>query len=405
MSNLFSSKYIVWILLVVSATILAITTGVRQSLGLFIAPMSQSLGLDIVSISFALAVGQFMWGLTQPFFGVIADKKGSLGVLIFGAILISSGLILTTFVHSSFGLMMTLGILSASGAGAGSFSVLIGTIVKRIPVEKRSFAGGFINAGGSMGQFIFAPLSQAIISAFGWVSAIVTLAASTLLTIPLAYSLQPKKTLTIEKNQPIENGLTLRQQIHQALKNKSYYYVHAGFFTCGFHVAFLVTHLPGEIALSGHMASVSAVSLSLIGLFNIAGSLYAGHLGTKYRMKYILAVMYASRAVMIAIYLCSPKTSLTFYIFAAGLGFTWLATIPPTAGLVGKLFGTQYLATLFGLTLLTHQIGGFLGAWLGGLFVDHTGNYAWMWYLDMALALFAALINLPIKEEKVHRAP
>jgi len=404
-SNLFSSKYIVWILLVVSATILAITTGVRQSLGLFIAPMSQSLGLDIVSISFALAVGQFMWGLTQPFFGVIADKKGSLGVLIFGAILISSGLILTTFVHSSFGLMMTLGILSASGAGAGSFSVLIGTIVKRIPVEKRSFAGGFINAGGSMGQFIFAPLSQAIISAFGWVSAIVTLAASTLLTIPLAYSLQPKKTLTIEKNQPIENGLTLRQQIHQALKNKSYYYVHAGFFTCGFHVAFLVTHLPGEIALSGHMASVSAVSLSLIGLFNIAGSLYAGHLGTKYRMKYILAVMYASRAVMIAIYLCSPKTSLTFYIFAAGLGFTWLATIPPTAGLVGKLFGTQYLATLFGLTLLTHQIGGFLGAWLGGLFVDHTGNYAWMWYLDMALALFAALINLPIKEEKVHRAP
>ena len=405
MSNLFSSKYIVWILLVVSATILAITTGVRQSLGLFIAPMSQSLGLDIVSISFALAVGQFMWGLTQPFFGVIADKKGSLGVLIFGAILISSGLILTTFVHSSFGLMMTLGILSASGAGAGSFSVLIGTIVKRIPVEKRSFAGGFINAGGSMGQFIFAPLSQAIISAFGWVSAIVTLAASTLLTIPLAYSLQPKKTLTIEKNQSIENGLTLRQQIHQALKNKSYYYVHAGFFTCGFHVAFLVTHLPGEIALSGHMASVSAVSLSLIGLFNIAGSLYAGHLGTKYRMKYILAVMYASRAVMIAIYLCSPKTSLTFYIFAAGLGFTWLATIPPTAGLVGKLFGTQYLATLFGLTLLTHQIGGFLGAWLGGLFVDHTGNYAWMWYLDMALALFAALINLPIKEEKVHRAP
>lgn len=405
MSNLFSSKYTVWILLVVSATILAITTGVRQSLGLFIAPMSQSLGLDIVSISFALAVGQFMWGLTQPFFGVIADKKGSLGVLIFGAILISSGLILTTFVHSSFGLMMTLGILSASGAGAGSFSVLIGTIVKRIPVEKRSFAGGFINAGGSMGQFIFAPLSQAIISAFGWVSAIVTLAASTLLTIPLAYSLQPKKTLTIEKNQPIENGLTLRQQIHQALKNKSYYYVHAGFFTCGFHVAFLVTHLPGEIALSGHMASVSAVSLSLIGLFNIAGSLYAGHLGTKYRMKYILAVMYASRAVMIAIYLFAPKTSLTFYIFAAGLGFTWLATIPPTAGLVGKLFGTQYLATLFGLTLLTHQIGGFLGAWLGGLFVDHTGNYAWMWYLDMALALFAALINLPIKEEKVHRAP
>lgn len=400
----FTSKYAAWILIITSALILAITMGVRQSMGLFIAPINHSLGLDLVSISFALAIGQFMWGLAQPLFGAVADKKGSLGVLIAGALLLFFGLALTPFVESEFGLIITLGLLSAAGAGAGSFSILIGATSKQLPANKRAFAGGFINAGGSFGQFVFAPLSQAMISAFGWVSAMFTLAASTLLTIPLAYVLKPSKEEKLATKQAsAEDELKLSHQIYQAFKDKSYLCLHAGFFTCGFHIAFLVTHLPGEVALCGHEASVSAISLSLIGLFNIAGSLFAGHLGTKYRMKYILAIMYASRVVMIAIYLLSPKTELTFYIFAASLGFTWLATVPPTAGLVGKLFGTKYLATLFGLTLLTHQIGGFLGAWLGGLFMNHHGDYSWMWYLDMALALLAALVNLPIKEEKVIR--
>ena len=176
-----------------------------------------------------------------------------------------------------------------------------------------------------------------------------------------------------------------------------------GFFTCGFHVAFLVTHLPHEVALCGHSANVSAYSLALIGLFNIFGSLYAGYLGTKYKMKYILAFIYASRALMIIIYLLSPKTELTFYIFSIAIGFTWLATVPPTAGIVGKLFGTKYLATLFGLTLLSHQIGGFFGAYLGGLFINSYGNFSLMWYLDIALAIVAALANLPIKEEKINK--
>lgn len=396
------TQHSAWILIIASASILAITMGARQSLGLFVAPISFSTGLDIVSISFALAVGQFMWGLAQPIFGAVADKKGSFGVLVFGALLLFSGLILTPFIESQFSLVLTLGILSAAGAGAGSFSILIGATSKQLPIEKRAFAGGFINAGGSFGQFLFAPLTQAIISRFGWVWAMATLAFSTLLTIPLSSLLKPKKV--IEKpltSDDIVNELGLSAQIRQAMKNTSYLCLHAGFFTCGFHIAFLVTHLPGEVALCGHTASVSAMSLALIGLFNIAGSLYAGHLGTKYRMKYILAIMYASRAVMIAIYLLSPKTPLTFYIFAAALGFTWLATVPPTAGLVGKLFGTRYLATLFGLTLLTHQIGGFLGAWLGGLVMAHDGDFLWMWYLDIILASLAAFVNLPIKEKTV----
>ena len=190
----------------------------------------------------------------------------------------------------------------------------------------------------------------------------------------------------------------MRAQLAAAMRNPSYLLLHVGFFTCGFHIAFLVTHLPGEVAMCGLPASVSAGALALIGLFNIAGSLSAGALGNRYRMKSLLAAIYGARALIVLAYMLAPKTPLTFYVFGAVLGFTWLATVPPTAGLVGKLFGTRYLATLFGLTLLSHQIGGFFGAWLGGLAVVHQGSYQWMWYADIALALGAALANLPIRE-------
>lgn len=389
-----------WLIMLSSAAILAITMGARQSVGIFVAPIDATTGLGIVSISFALAVGQFMWGLAQPVFGAIADKRGSYGVLVLGAFMLAGGLALTPFVNSEWSLVLTMGILSAAGAGAGSFSILIGATSQQLPPEQRSFAGGFINAGGSLGQFIFAPLLQAIISGFGWVSAMFTMAAATLLTIPLASVLCGKRApeLAVAAEQ---NSLGLLEQIRLAMQDRSYLCLHAGFFTCGFHIAFLVTHLPGEVALCGHSAHVSAAALAIIGLFNIAGSLFAGKLGSHYRMKYILAVMYGSRAVMIGLYLLAPKTELTFYIFAMALGFTWLATVPPTAGLVGKLFGTRYLATLFGLTLLSHQIGGFLGAWLGGISMAHDGNYLWMWYADIGLAALAALVNLPIREDKV----
>ncbi|TCL37692.1 putative MFS family arabinose efflux permease [Anaerospora hongkongensis] len=389
-----------WLVLLSSAAILAITMGARQSVGIFVSPIDATTGLGIVSISFALAVGQFMWGLAQPVFGAIADKKGSYGVLVFGAFMLAGGLALTPFVHSEWSLVLTMGILSAAGAGAGSFSILIGATSQQLPPEQRSFAGGFINAGGSLGQFIFAPLLQAIISGFGWIAAMFTMAATTLLTIPLASLLTGKRSqaAVVETAQA---SIGLMEQIRIAMQDRSYLCLHAGFFTCGFHIAFLVTHLPGEVALCGHSAHVSAAALAIIGLFNIAGSLFAGKLGSHYRMKYILAVMYGSRAVMIGLYLLAPKTELTFYIFAMALGFTWLATVPPTAGLVGKLFGTRYLATLFGLTLLSHQIGGFLGAWLGGISMAHDGNYLWMWYADIGLAALAALVNLPIREDKV----
>jgi MFS family permease len=398
-----------WLLILAASAILMITMGARLTTGLFMSPINTSTGLGIASISFALAIGQFVWGAAQPVFGAVADKYGSAKVIILGALMLAAGMALTPFVSSQWGLMFTMGFLSAAGAGAGSFSILIGATAQRLPAARRPFAAGFINAGGSFGQFVFAPLMQVIISSAGWIAAMLTMAATTLLTIPLAWPLRRGAGLTAVAGAPAAKpveapGMGLGKQIKIALKDPSYLFLHAGFFTCGFHIAFLVTHLPGEVALCGLSAGVSATALALIGLFNIAGSLTAGALSTRYRMKSLLALMYASRAVIIVIYLLAPKTPLTFYIFAGALGFTWLATVPPTAGLVGKLFGMRYLSTLFGLTLLSHQIGGFLGAWLGGLSFVHFGDYTWMWYADILLAVGAALINLPIREAHVARA-
>ena len=387
-----------WSLVISAAAIMAVTMGIRQSMGLFVSPLNTSTGLGIVTVSFAMAVAQFAWGAAQPIFGMLADRVGSFKVIVLGTLMLALGLVITPFMRSGFGLMFAVGILTAAGAGAGSFSILIGAAAQRLPAERRSTAAGFINAGGSFGQFIFAPITQALISSFNWIMAIFALAAASLSTILLALPLREKRGIAEKRAVARDDEVTLRDQLHIAFKDRSYLCLHAGFFTCGFHIAFLVTHLPGEVNLCGLPASVGAASIAIIGLANVAGSIYAGCLGQTQRMKMILFWMYASRAFAIAIYLVAPKTEQTFYIFAATLGFTWLATVPPTAGLIGKLFGPRYLGTLFGFALLSHQIGGFFGAWLGGITFVQSGSYQWMWYADILLASIAALVNLPIRE-------
>lgn len=387
-----------WTLVISSAAILAVTMGIRQSLGLFVSPLNTSTGIGIVTISFAMAVAQLTWGAAQPLFGMLADKVSSFQVIVIGTFLLAIGLAITPFMHSGLGLVFAIGIVTAAGAGAGSFSILIGAAAQRLSAEQRSTAAGFINAGGSMGQFIFAPLTQGLINAFSWVTALFALAVTALTSILLALPLREKNTVTHPPANQQADGITLSEQLRIAFKDRSYLCLSAGFFTCGFHIAFLVTHLPGEVSLCGLPASVGAASLAIIGLSNVVGSIVAGWLGQTKRMKMILFWMYASRALAIAIYLLAPKTALTFYLFAAVLGFTWLATVPPTAGLVGKLFGPRYLATLFGFTLFSHQVGGFFGAWLGGITLIQSGSYQWMWYADIALAISAALVNLPIRE-------
>jgi predicted MFS family arabinose efflux permease len=386
------------IITLAAAGIMAVTMGARQSLGLFIAPIETSTGISIATISLALAIGQFTWGAIQPIAGVVADLFGSRIVLIGGLLLLALGSAISPFMNSGFGMIISLGLLSAIGAGAGSVSVLMGAAAQRLPIEARGSASGVINAGGSFGQFVFAPIMQKLLQSTGWMGAMWAMAVMALAALPLVGKLTSPVELAV-KHKAEDSGIT--KAIGTAMKNPSYLLLHAGFFTCGFHVAFLVTHLPGEVNLCGLPPSVASWSIALIGLANIFGSLYAGSCISKYRSKYILAAMYGSRVLLIGLYLLMPRTELTFYLFAAGLGFTWLATVPPTVAIVGKLFGIRYLTTLFSFTVLTHQVGGFFGAYLGGLVITRFGDYGWMWYADMALAATAAVINLPIQEAPV----
>ena len=386
-----------WPVVLACATLLAATTGVRLSLGLFVGPLAAT-GIGIASVSLVLALGQFFWGAVQPLFGLLAGHIGARPVIVYGGLLLGLGLLLAPLFHSEFGLIMTLGILSAAGAGAGSFSILIGAAAQRVDAGRRAFASGVINAGGSLGQLLLAPLTQLVITTWSWSIAMWGLAAVGFATVFLARPVAgpytaPVDVLVVSQQ---SSGTALRR----AFGDRSYLCLHAGFFTCGFHIAFLVTHLPSEIALCGLPSSSAGVALGLIGLFNIGGSIAVGWLGGRFRMKLLLAELYAIRAVLIIAYLLAPKTLTTLYLFAGALGMTWLATVPPTAGLVGKLFGTRHLSTLFGLTLLSHQIGAFFGAWLGGVALSMTGSYRWIWYADAALAGAAALMSLPIREAR-----
>lgn len=378
-----------------AAGILLLLMGIRQSTGLYLSPINTSTGLGIVSLSFALAIGQFVWGAVQPIAGAIADHWGPRPVLLGGVLLFAAATAATPFMTDGVGFAITLGILSAAGAGSASFSVLMGVVAQRLPVESRGSASGIINAGSSLGQFIIAPITQQVIQLFGWMQAMWAMAILSLTALPLVGKLT-HHTTAVHAPAAVQGGL--RQALKDACKSPSYGLLHAGFFTCGFHIAFLVTHLPGEVDLCGLPPSVASWSLAIIGLANIAGSLYVGGCINRFRSKHILCVMYGSRALLVIWYLLMPKEAWVFYIFAAGLGFTWLATVPPTAAIVSKLFGSRYIATLFGLTLLSHQIGGFLGAWLGGLAIANYGDLSIMWYADIGLAAFAALVNLPIQE-------
>ena len=387
-----------WVITLAAAAILMVTMGARQSLGLFISPLQSSTGLGITTISLAFAIAQLMWGVIQPISGAVADRYGPAKILIAGLVVLAIGMALTPFMTSGFGLIVSLGVLSAIGSGAGSFSVLIGAAAQHLTTDKRGKAAGIINAGGSLGQFVFAPVAQTLIQMLGWMGAMWSLAVITVGALPLVGVVSPAG--------PVRGGggavgSAPWQAVQDAIEDRSYLLLHAGFFTCGFHIAFLVTHLPGEVNLCGLPPAVASWSLALIGLANIAGSLIAGWCTQRFRSKYILAAMYGSRALLIGWYLLEPRTKWTFYSFAVGLGLTWLATVPPTATIVGKLFGIRYLSTLFGLTLLSHQIGGFLGAYLGGLALVRFGDYQWMWYADMALAAAAAVINLPIREARI----
>jgi MFS family permease len=391
-----------WGLVLAACLILAITFGATMTRGLFLSPLNSATGLGIVTISFAMAVAQLMWGALQPVFGALADRYGSAAVIMGGGLLLALGNALLPSTTSAFGMVFVIGVVMAAGAAAGSMSVLMGAVGQRIPAAKRSLATGIVNAGGSVGQLLFAPIVAAGIAGFGWVNTIYGWALIALATLPLALAFR-RRERTADVWAAGASAPNLQAALREATGSPSYWYLMGGFFVCGFHIAFLVTHLPGVIALCGLPPTLAGTSIAIIGLFNIVGSILAGIAAQRWSMKKMLSLLYASRGVGVAFLLVAPKTELVILVFSIWMGVTFLATVPPTAGLVGKLFGVRYLATLFGVTLFAHQIGGFFGAWLGGLAFAATGSYDWMWYADIALAVFAALINLPIREPATPR--
>jgi len=395
------------LVLLAAAGTFALTMGARQSMGLFLPTLNSHTGLGIASISLAFAFGQLWWGLTQPIAGLVADRIGAGRVLLTGVILVAIGTALVPFMTSTAGLIFAIGVLAAGGAGMAGPSVLMAATTRLIEPAKRGMATGIVNAGGSFGQFLFAPIAQGVTAAAGWVAALQVLAFSTLLALPAAWVLRGNSNaLAASSGAPREKIGTM---IRRAVADRSYQLLCLGFFVCGFHVAFIATHLPGVVAACQLPPEVGAWSLAVIGLFNIAGSFAMGWAigfqGGRWRMKSLLSLVYATRAVAVLVFLLAPKTPTTMLVFAAVIGFTYLSTVPPTAGLVARFFGPANMATLFGIVMLAHQIGGFLGAWLGGKAFEWTGSYDWMWYADIVLAIGAALMHLPIRETRPQAVP
>ena len=397
-----SRRYGVGLVLLAAGGTLAVTMGARQSMGLFLGTLNSSTGLGLANISLAFAFGQLWWGLTQPFAGMVADRIGTARVLLLGITLVAIGTALTPFMTTTVGLIFAIGVLSAGGAGMAGPSVLMAAATRLIPPEKRGMATGIVNAGGSFGQFLFAPIAQGITAAAGWVVALQSLAVISLFALPAAWVLRGNalQSAVAAGAAPVKPETT-RQAVSRAVANPSFRLLTIGFFVCGFHVAFIATHLPGVVAACQLPAALGAWSLAMVGLFNIVGSFSMGWAVSRWRMKSLLSLVYATRAVAVTLFMLAPKTEAVMLLFAAVIGLTFLSTVPPTVGLVAKMFGTAHMGTLFGLVMLGHQLGGFLGAYMGGKSFEWTGAYDWMWYADIVLAIGAALIHLPIREAKL----
>ncbi len=391
-----------FLVLLAAAGTFAVTMGARQSMGLFLGNLNTHTGLGLASISLAFAFGQLWWGLTQPLAGIVADRWGPARVLVLGVLLVASGTLLIPSMTTTAGLILAIGVLSAGGAGMAGPAVLMAATTRLVAPEKRAFATGVVNAGGSFGQFVFAPVAQAVTSAAGWVAAMQTLGLLTLLALPAAWVLRGVAAAPAGAT-PLKRETT-GEAVRRALADPSFRLLAAGFSVCGFHVAFLATHLPGVVASCGLAPEIGAWSLAVLGLFNIVGSLGIGWLmgwrGGRLPLKKLLAAIYLARAVAVVIFLLAPKTPLVMLGFAAVMGLTFLSTVPPTASLVARFFGPAHMATLFGLVMVSHQVGGFMGAWLGGKIFESQGSFTGVWLIDIALALAAALLHLPIREQR-----
>src|SRR3954453_15080127 len=378
--------------------------GPRSAFGFFLTPMSQAngWGRDVCALAFALQ--NLLWGIGQPFAGAVADRFGMVRALSVGAIMYAAGLTLMAYTTSPLTLQGTAGVLVGFGLAGCSFNLVISAFGKLLPDRYRMIAIGAGTAAGSFGQFLFAPFGVALIENVGWQHALLTFSGLLLLIVPMALALATapntsgKPGSTPAQNQPLMSALA------EAFGHRSYVLLVFGFFTCGFQLAFITLHLPSYLIDRGLSAQIGGWALATIGLFNIIGSISVGWLATRYPRPYFLGINFFLRAVFISGVVLLPASPVATLLFAAGMGLMWLSTVPPTSGLVSLMFGTRCLATLYGFAFFSHQVGGFLGAWMGGLLYERTGSYDIVWWLAVAFGLLSAVINLPIEEKPVLRA-
>jgi MFS family permease len=390
------------VIIICGCVIALLGFGPRSSLGFFIQPMSRefSWGRDVFGL--ALALQNLLWGLGQPIAGAIADRFGLLRVMIVGALLYAGGLLMMRYAATPSSLDLGTGVLIGFGLSGCSFNLVLSAFSKLLPLEKRGLALGAGTAAGSFGQFLFAPFGVAMIDNFGWQAALTVFAFLMLLIIPLSLALSTPAAVS-SSNAPAADQQSFKTALAEAFGHRSYVLLVLGFFTCGFQLAFITVHLPAYLSDRGVSSQTGAWVVAAIGLFNIIGSLSVGWLQTKYPKRYILSLIYLARAMSIVAFISFPITTFSAIMFGAVTGLTWLSTVPPTSALVALMFGTRWFATLYGFAFVSHQVGGFLGAWLGGIVFEQFGSYTPIWWLSVLFGVLSALINLPIVEAPVAR--
>ena len=386
--------------LICGAAIVTLSMGIRHGFGLWLQPITQAQGWTRETFAFALAVQNLSWGVFGIFAGMLADRFGAFRVIAGGAMLYALGLVGMALSPTGLLFTLTAGVLIGAAQAGTTYAVIYGVIGRNIPAEKRSWAMGVAAAAGSFGQFLMVPVEGFLISGLGWKEALLVLGAAVLLIAPLAFGLRETR---FGPGQAPPREQTILQALKEAFKYPSFQLLMAGYFVCGFQVVFIGVHMPSYLKDKGLSPQVASYALALIGLFNVFGTYAAGTLGQRLSKKNILAFIYLARAVVIAVFLAAPLSPLSVYIFASLMGLLWLSTVPPTNAVVAQIFGIQHLSMLSGFVFFSHQIGSFMGVWLGGVLYDRTGSYDIVWYITIALGVFAALINLPVREAAIHR--
>ncbi|KKB10503.1 MFS transporter [Devosia geojensis] len=381
------------LIIIAGCIIAAIGFGTRGAFGLFTLPVTEDLGLTREQWGMAMAIQNLAWGIAQPFAGGFADRYGTGRTLAVGGLIYAAGVLWMAFTPNAEIMYLSAGIVTGVGIAIASFGVVMAAFGRVVPPEKRSFVFGIATAASSAGQFIFAPVGQGFISAFGWQMALVYIACLLLLIVPLSAALRGRAESVAG-----EADLPFMEALSKAWGYRSYRLLVIGFFVCGFHLAFINVHMPAYLVQCGLTPEVGSWTIAVIGLFNIAGSLLSGYLGGRFPKQILLSAIYFSRAVAIGLFLLVPVSEFTAYAFAAAMGLLWLSTVPLTAGLVGLFFGARYLGMLYGIAFLSHQVGSFVGVWLGGVVYDQTGSYSLVWYLGILLGLASAAVHLPINE-------